>query len=305
MAGLLGRAVLGVTNRAIVRGAVTKTRPGRMLSRRFVAGESLDDVIAVTRGLNTRGFAVSLDHLGEYVTDETKALQARDDYLAAIDAIHEHGLDANVSVKLTQLGLGTNDDLAQGSLAAIARRAVDCDTTVTIDMEDATLTEATIRLYESAQREFGNLGIAIQAYLYRSADDIKRIAPLGGHIRLCKGAYVEPPEVALQSRDDVDENFDLLLALLMGFEETKPAIATHDGDRIAVAKATAEGRVNPWEFQMLYGVRPRMQREILGEGYPLRVYVPYGDAWYPYLTRRLAERPANMWFFARAAVSRK
>ncbi len=305
MAGLLGRAVLGVTNRAVVRGAVTRTRPGRALSRRFVAGERLEDAIAVAKELNERGFRVSLDHLGEYVSDEAKALQARDDYLAAIDAIEAQGLDANVSVKLTQLGLGTNDKLAGDSLTAIAQRAIDRGTTVTIDMEDATLTEATIQMYEVAQKEFGNLGIAIQAYLHSSADDIARIAPLGGHIRLCKGAYAEPPEIALQSGEDVNANFDSLLELLMSFENTTLAIATHDEDRIAAAERAAEGRTHSWEFQMLYGVRTKMQEAIIESGRPLRVYVPYGDAWYPYLTRRLAERPANMWFFARAVVSRK
>ncbi len=304
MANLIGRAVLGVTNRSIVRSAVTRTRPGRALSRRFVAGELLDDVIAVAKDLNNRGFRVSLDHLGEYVTDETKALQARDDYLAAIDAIVANGLDANVSVKLTQLGLGTNDDLARRSLGAIARRAAERETTVTIDMEDATLTEATIQMYEVVQQEFGILGIAIQAYLHRSVDDIARVAPLGGHIRLCKGAYAEPSEVALQSSDDIDANFDLLVNKLMKYETTMPAIATHDEARIAAAERSAADRIHPWEFQMLYGVRTKMQGKIIESGRPLRVYVPYGDAWYPYLTRRLAERPANMLFFARAALSR-
>jgi proline dehydrogenase len=304
VANLLGRAVLGVTNRSVVRRAVTRTRPGRALSRRFVAGEKLEDVIAVAKDLNEKGFSVSLDHLGEYVSDETKALQARDDYLAAIDAIAIEGLDANVSVKLTQLGLGTNDDLARGSLTTIAQLADDRGTTVTIDMEDATLTEATIQMYEKAQKEHGNLGIAIQAYLHRSVDDISRIASLGGHIRLCKGAYAEPPEVAFQSAEEVDANFDLLLGQLMRIESTTPAIATHDEARIAAAEAAATNREHSWEFQMLYGVRTKMQQSILDSGRPLRVYVPYGDAWYPYLTRRLAERPANVWFFARAAVSR-
>jgi proline dehydrogenase len=248
--------------------------------------------------------AVSLDHLGEHVTDRRLAEAARDDYLACLDRTAADGLDANISVKLTQLGLGLDDGLCAASLDALAARAAELGLTVTIDMEGSAHTGATLRLFEAAQRAHGNVGVALQAYLHRTPADLEHLIPLGGHIRLCKGAYDEPVSIALQSRSDIDAAFDRLLATLMAAEDTMPAVATHDGDRIGAALDLAVHRQRPWELQMLYGVRTRLQRELVAEGHPLRLYVPYGDAWYPYLTRRIAERPANVWFFARAVFGR-
>lgn len=302
---ILGKALLAVTDRPRIRRMMSEGKAGRRLSLRFVAGETLDEALVVSRVVNEAGMGVSLDHLGEHVTDVTEAERARDAYLAAIDVIAAEGIDANISVKLTQLGLGLDDSLALESLRTIAARALDAGTTVTVDMEESALTEATISAYEKVQLESGNLGIAVQAYLYRTADDLERLIPLGGHIRLCKGAYAEPPEVAMQRKGDVDAAFDSLLAVLMASPHTTPAIATHDEQRISLTRYHAAGRDGPWEFQMLYGVRPSLQRELVAAGCPMRIYVPYGDAWYPYLTRRLAERPANVAFFARAAMARR
>jgi proline dehydrogenase len=298
------RVVLAITRWRWVRWLFTRTRIGRRVALRFVAGETLDDAVPVVRALNDAGMQVSLDHLGEHVTDRKAAEVARDAYLGCLDRIAGDGLDANISVKLTQLGLGLDDDLCAASLDSLAIRAKDLGLTVTIDMEDSAHTGATLRLYEATQKEHGNLGVAVQAYLHRTPADLDRIIPLGGHIRLCKGAYDEPVAVALQSRVDIDSAFDRLLRVLMEAPGTMPAVATHDGDRIAVALDLAAHRDGPWEFQMLYGIRAKLQRELVHAGHAMRVYIPYGDSWYPYLTRRIAERPANVWFFLRALVGR-
>ncbi len=300
----IGRGLLAITNRSAVRKIITGTRPGRALSTRFVAGETLEQAVAVAVEANKRGATVSLDHLGEHVTDRGQAEAARDDYLACLDAIGEHKLDGNISVKLSQLGMGLDDDLAAASLDLLAERAAAVDTTVSVDMEESEVTGLTIDIYSAAQKKHGNLGLAVQAYLHRTKADLDAVMPLGGHIRLCKGAYAESAEVAYQSRDEVNESFDQLTHLLMSDNGVKPAIASHDTDRLDVAAALAGDRTGPYEYQMLYGVRNALQDKMLADGDPLRIYVPYGVAWYPYLTRRMAERPANIMFFARAALSR-
>jgi len=301
---LLGRLVMFFTRLGAVRALFTRFRFGRRVAMRFVAGEQLAEAVEVTRRLNAQGFQVSLDHLGEHVTDRDLALRARDDYLECLESIAAEQLDANISIKLTQLGMGFDDHLAAESLMTLAARAADLDLTITIDMEEADHTETTINLYSGVQREHRNLGLALQAYLYRTADDLARIAPLRGHIRLCKGAYDEPDSVAWRHPAEVDASFDQLLDELMRAENLLPAIATHDDDRIILTKRLAESRREPFEFQMLYGIRGRLQEQLRSDGYNVRVYVPYGDSWYPYLTRRLAERPANLWFFLRALVGK-
>jgi proline dehydrogenase len=301
---LVVRLVFAVTRWRWVRWIFTSTRIGRRVALRFVAGESLDEAAQAARKLNEDGIRVSLDHLGEHVTDTALAEVARDAYLACLDRIAADGLDANISIKLTQLGLGLDDELCAASLDALAARAASLGLTVTIDMEESAYTGSTLRLYRATQAEHGNLGVAIQAYLHRTPADLDAILPLGGHIRLCKGAYDEPEEIAYRHRVDVDTAFDRLLVPLMAAEETMPAVATHDDARIAATVGAAAHRGGLWEFQMLYGVRPKLQRQLVAEGHTLRVYVPYGDAWYPYLTRRMAERPANLWFFIRAVFGR-
>jgi proline dehydrogenase len=301
---LVVRLVLTITRWGWVRWLFTKTGVGRRVALRFVAGESLDDAIAAVRRLVEAGVTVSLDHLGEHVTDRASAEAARDDYLACLDRIAAEGLDANISVKLTQLGMGFDDDLCGRSLDALAVRAGGAGLTMTIDMEESAHTAATLDFYEAAQKAHGNLGLALQAYLRRTPEDLDRVAHLGGHIRLCKGAYDEPEQIAFRTRKQVDAAFDELCAALMAQPDAKPAIATHDHERIAVAIRCGAERIGPWELQMLYGIRESLQRSLVADGQPLRVYVPYGDAWYPYLTRRMAERPANLWFFLRALFGR-
>jgi proline dehydrogenase len=296
---------LALTGFGPFRSTFTKTRPGRAVARRFVAGETLDEAMSVAAILVEAGCEVSLDHLGEHVTERSEAIRARDDYKACLDRIGESGLPANISVKLTQLGMGFDDELAAESLGELAARAAEAGTTVTVDMEESEHTESTISIYEAAQRRHGNLGIAVQSYLHRTRADLDRLIPLGGHIRLCKGAYAEPESVAFQSGEDVDASFDSLLKLLMQEPEVKPAIASHDDGRLDLAKRLIPQREGPYEFQLLYGVRGALQRELVAAGYPLRIYVPYGVAWYPYLTRRMAERPANLLFFLRAVVGRR
>jgi proline dehydrogenase len=291
-----------VTRNAAVERLVTETGLGRALAQRFVAGETLDAAAAVARDLNDEGFSVSLDLLGEAVTDRDTALSAIDEYVECLDRIATDELDANISVKPTQLGLAIDEGLAADAVARLGRHAAVVGTTVTLDMEDSRYTEATVRLFERGQASTGNLGLALQSYLLRTPADLERLLPLGGHIRLCKGAYVESSDIALTSKHDVDTAFASQLRTLMGSVATKPAIATHDGDLIDLGRRLARDRAGPFEFQMLYGVRPQLQRQLLAEGYPLRIYLPFGSQWYPYLTRRLAERPANAFFFARALL---
>jgi proline dehydrogenase len=281
---------------------ITGTRPGRALAHKFVAGNTLADAVGVAGSLNAEGFQVSLDLLGEEVSDHDSALAATEEYIEGLEQISDAGLDANISVKPTQLGLAFDEAVALEAVDRLGSKAAEVGTTVTIDMEDSRYTEATIRLFEKGQASHGNLGIALQAYLHRTPSDLQRVIPLGGHIRLCKGAYVEPDDVAIDSRAGVDEAFAQQLVPLMSATSTMPAIATHDGSLIGRALELAASRTEPFEFQMLYGVRRELQRQLVTDGYPLRIYLPYGSQWYPYLTRRLAERPANAWFFARALL---
>jgi proline dehydrogenase len=297
-----GRLVLAVTEMSSVRSVLADSAPGRRLSHRFVAGETLDQAAAAVRTLNEAGLRVSLDHLGEHVTAAAEALGARDDYLAALERIERDDLDANISIKLTQLGLSIDPHLAAEYLDDLASRAAEIGTSVTVDMEESEHTTATIAVYREVQKRRRNVGIAVQAYLFRTRDDLDAIIPLGGHVRLCKGAYAEPPDIAYQSRSDVDASFDRLATLLMGAEGVRVAIASHDEQRITHARSLAKDRAGYHEFQLLYGVRGPLQRELLDDGLTVRVYLPYGVAWYPYLTRRLAERPANLWFFLRALI---
>lgn len=302
---IFSKAVIAATENSWITKAVTGTRPGRAVAERFVAGDDLDAAATAARDLNDAGFTVSLDLLGEEVHDRDAAVFAADEYLASIDRIESAGLDANISIKLTQLGLGFDSGLASESVARLARRAGEIGSTVTIDMEASEFTEPTVALYEAAQRQFSNLGICLQAYLHRTPEDLDRLAPLGGHIRLCKGAYVERPGIAFQSTADVDAAYFRLLEVMMASEEIKPAIATHDGKLIDRAVQLARARTAPWELQMLYGVRSKLQTELVTRGTPTRIYVPFGSEWYAYLTRRMAERPANLTFFARALLGNR
>ncbi len=250
--------------------------------------------------LNAEGFLVSLDLLGEEVHDEASAQAATLEYINSLQRIKEEGLNANISVKPTQLGLAINESIAFEAIDRLGEKASEVGTTVTIDMEDSRYTEATIRLFEKGQSSHGNYGIAIQSYLHRTPRDLEQLVALGGHIRLCKGAYVETSDVALTSGEEIDEAFARQLETLMASPTTKPAIATHDSKLLDLGLELAKTREQEFEFQMLYGVRTDVQRQLVADGHPLRIYLPFGSQWYPYLTRRLAERPSNAWFFARA-----
>jgi proline dehydrogenase len=298
---MIRSAVLAVTDRTVTRKLITDTKAGRAVADRFVAGHTLESAVAVAIELNRSGMLVSLDHLGEHVADLAEAERATAAYLACLGQISAARINSNISIKLTQLGLGLDNDVAAVHLDTLAEAAASSGTTVTVDMEESEHTDATVDMYAAAQQRHGNLGIAIQAYLHRSSADIDRLIPLGGHIRLCKGAYAEPDTIAYQGRD-VDGSYDRLGSVLMNSAGVKPAIASHDDDRLQPILDLAPHRTQPWEFQMLYGVRRDRQAELVSAGHQVRVYVPYGEAWYPYLTRRMAERPANMMFFARALV---
>jgi proline dehydrogenase len=301
---LFSRLVVSVAEAAPIRGLFTSTGLGRRVAKRFVAGETLDDAVHVARLLNGQGMSASLDLLGEEVTSADEVESARRSYEECLQRIDAEQLDANISIKLTQLGLSFDQDLTATNLDRLAKAAGALGLTITVDMEDSTYTAATVELYETAQAEHGNLGVALQAYLYRTPADLSRLAPLGGHLRLCKGAYVEPDEIAFPDKDDVDAAFARLLEPLMKDERVMPAVATHDLRLIELTRRWANTRRSPFEFQMLYGIATNVQRKLAAEGYPLRIYIPYGVRWYPYLVRRLGERPANLAFFARALVSR-
>lgn len=302
---LFSRVVLAATQHPLITKTFTETTPGRSVAERFVAGDDLDAAILAAHEMNQAGLTVSLDLLGEEVHDRESALLAADRYIESIDRIASDGIAGNISIKLTQLGLAFDRGLALQSLERLATRAGEIGCTVSIDMEASEFTDATVDVYETAQRNHGNLGLCLQAYLHRTPEDLERLIPLGGHIRLCKGAYVEPPRIAFQSDDDVDAAFARLLERLMGVDDVMPAIATHDGRLIDLTLKLAARRTARWEIQMLYGVRPGLQSELVEAGNPVRVYVPFGSEWYAYLTRRLAERPANLTFFARALVGRR
>jgi proline dehydrogenase len=282
---------------------------------RFVAGQSLNQAIAVVQELNERGIAVSLDHLGENTTRLEEAHEAADEVIHALEAIDASGARANVSLKLTQLGLALDETLCRENLRRVLQRARELSTFIRIDMEDSPFTERTLQICDWARQQgFTNIGVVIQAYLYRSEKDLCHIAESQGRVRLCKGAYDEPPELAFPRKADVDANYDKLAALLLesarkagapqiavdGRTPPIAAFATHDEARMAFAQAEARRLRLPKgaiEFQMLYGIRRDLQDRLSAQGYPVRVYVPYGTHWYPYFMRRLAERPANLWFF--------
>jgi proline dehydrogenase len=254
----------------------------------------------VAERLNAGGLSVSLDLLGEECHDRASAFSARDEYVESLHEISRRRLESNISIKLTQLGLAIDESITIDLLDSLASAASAVGTTVTIDMEDSRYTDATVSIYEGAQKRHGNLGLALQAYLHRTPSDLERLMPLGGHLRLCKGAYVEEADVAITSKHEVDRAFAEQLRSLMGHAAVRPAVATHDPEMIDLTRELARERVEPFEFQMLYGVRTSLQAELVSQGFPVRIYLPFGSMWYPYLTRRLAERPSNAWFFVKS-----
>lgn len=303
---MLRRLILYLSTAAWARSLLLHWGPARRAARRFVAGETQADALRVIRELNAGGLLVTLDYLGESVTraEDTVAVVAT--YTQIADAIKAEGLQAGLSLKLTHLGLDIDRALCVDNLRAILTAAAPL--VVTIDMESSDYTETTLAIYHDLRAEFPHLGTVIQAYLYRSTDDMTALAAAGARIRLCKGAYLEPPQIAYPDKKDVDASFVRLMSdfLLHGAPDSYLDIATHDENMIAAAEALIDQHpIDParYEFQMLYGIRSARQIELAAR-HKMRVYVPFGAAWYPYYMRRLAERPANVWFFIRAFFGR-
>lgn len=296
------------------RRLVTRFPLARRTARRFVAGENLDEALAAVAELNAAGLLVTLDLLGEHTHDAPMAEEATGRICEALDAVAAGGHRASLSIKLTQIGLKLGPELCAANLERILRTAQRHGNFVRIDMEDSPVVDITLDLYRRMRAQgFNNVGVVIQSYLYRSEADAAGLVEEGARVRLVKGAYMEPPEVAYPKKADVDACFDRLTSVLLQASlearVAEPAsdiwpplaaIASHDEDRIAFArnKATQLGLPKEAvEFQMLYGIRRELQNELAAWGYPVRIYVPFGTEWYPYFMRRLAERPANLWFF--------
>jgi len=301
---VLRSAFIALSQNRSMRSFWEQSSIGNRLSARFVAGMEIADALRVAESVNKQGMHVTLDSLGESVSTAEEAEQAADVYHALLDAIAERKLDANISVKLTQMGLGVNRELAEAIATNLTEHAKYVDNFVRIDMEDSPLTQITLDIVRriNARPDLrGAIGVVIQAYLYRSQMDIERLIGDGIRVRLCKGAYKEPPEVAYPHKADVDANYVRLSKTLLS-SSIYHGLATHDEKMVEAAKSFARRRnISPdkFEFQMLYGVRRDLQRRLVGEGYNVRVYIPFGRDWYPYFMRRLAERPANVLFLAK------
>jgi proline dehydrogenase len=300
--------ILAAAEAESIRKAVKTAPVTRSVVERFVAGETTEDAVAVVARLADEGLHVTLDYLGEDVTDNAQAETTVQAYLQLLDQLHAAKLTprAEVSVKLSALGLKLDERLAADNAFRICAAAEQCRTSVTIDMEDHTTTDATLRIVRSLRSTWPDVGAVVQSYLRRTEDDLKELAVPGSRVRLVKGAYAEPPEVAYQDQHEVDLAFVRCANQLLaggGY----PMFATHDPRLIDVVQDRAQAYgLGPgdYEFQFLYGVRPDEQRRLASAGDTVRIYVPYGDQWYGYLMRRLAERPANTAFFLRALVSR-
>jgi proline dehydrogenase len=278
-------------------------------ARRFVAGESLAEALTASQELCTQGRNVSLNHLGENVTSEAAAREVRASYIQMVEELHAKNLSGNISIKLTQLGLDIDKELCRGMAREIAGRAAALGRTIEMDMEGSVYTDVTLDIFESVQRELGNCGLAVQAYLFRTEKDLQRLAPIKPKIRLVKGAYRESTKIAFQKKPDVDANYmKLTTQLLEGSAQGTflPAIASHDWNMVAHAQAEAARLKldkSRYEFQMIYGIRRDLQEQVRAAGDTLQVYVPFGTDWCPYFMRRLSERPANCWFVLRSLMA--
>jgi proline dehydrogenase len=280
---------------------VTTNGKARSMAQRFVPGETLDQAIAAARACNDAGMLVSLDYLGENVSTTADAQRARDAYLEVFERIAKEKLNANVSCKLTQMGMDLSNEFCEGLVLSAVERAASYDNFLRVDMEGSVYTQRTVELVKRIRARNPAIGTVIQSYLYRSESDIKDLLAYGCRVRLCKGAYKELPDVAYPKKADVDANYVRLMQFLLssGFYH---GIATHDPQMIAATIRYAAAQKiskDDFEFQMLYGVRTDLQRRLVRDGYRIRIYIPYGLDWFPYFMRRLAERPANVMFFLR------
>ena len=304
MQAMLGRMLLWASEKRGIERMVRDARLTRGVVKRFIAGDSLEDAVEAIKDLNARGIGGILDLLGEGVTDPGGAAAAADEYLASIKRIEETGIDTTVSVKLTQLGLAFDKGACIDHLRRLAAEAQAVGTYIEMDMEQSAYVFDTIDVYRLLQADFPDLRVAIQAYLRRTPVDLETMSGLKPKVRLVKGAYAEPDELAFQKRGEIDAQYRFLIDWL--FERgTDPGIATHDHQLISHAQRRARDHdvaKDGFEIQMLYGIRRDLQEQLARDGYRVRVYVPFGSSWYPYLMRRMAERPANLRFFLRAVA---
>lgn len=290
--------LLYLSNSEGFKNFLTRFKSFNNVTHRFVAGEELTAAVEAIRQLNKKQINASFDHLGESISSEAETREEVREYMHVLDSISANALDSNVSVKLTQLGLDIDKKLCYENARAIVESAARYKNFVRIDMEDSTKTDATLEIFRQLRREFDNVGIVVQAYLYRTEKDIEDLLAINARIRLCKGAYKEPESVAFPEKKDVDANYIKLMKMLLP-SGIYHGIATHDENMINATKQfAAESKIasDRYEFQMLYGIRRDLQEKLVRDSYRIRVYVPYGQYWYPYFMRRLAERPANVWF---------
>ncbi len=312
---MLRSFLIYLSKAAWAQNMVTNWKFAWRTASRFVAGTKVDDAIRAIRELNAKGINVTLDHLGEHTTKPEEASDATTDILNTLDEIKKSDVRANVSIKLTQIGLGLDESLCAQNLERILARAKEHNNFIRIDMEDTPYTDKTINLYYQMRKKgYNNVGMVLQSYLYRTEADARRLLEDKTQIRLVKGAYQEPADKAFPKKPDVDANYDLLVKIMMdsalaagspkisddGRFPPIPALGTHDINRIEFGKQYSQKIGLPkdaWEVQMLYGIRRDLQDQLVKDGYLVRVYVPFGTHWYPYFMRRLAERPANVWFF--------
>jgi len=298
---MIRRLLLFASGLRWIRLIITRYTATRAFAWRFIAGESATTALHAVRDLQKRNISATLDLLGESVHDADEAHASTTQYLALLDNIRRSGAPSHISLMLTQLGLDVDEQRCRDNLELILKRAAEQDTFVRFDMEGSAYTQRTLDLYRSLRPCYDNCGVVIQSYLYRSEQDVEDLIALGARVRLCKGAYLEPPDIAFQRKGDVDASYARLMKRLLS-EGAYPAIATHDPQMIAQAQAFVRERDIPnsaWEFQMLYGIRRDMQERLAAEGYNVRCYIPFGAEWYPYAMRRLAERPANVMFLIR------
>ncbi|MBK5307600.1 MAG: proline dehydrogenase family protein [Frankiaceae bacterium] len=305
---MLRQVILAASRNGIVKKVVAGAPLSRSVVKRFVAGEGTEDAVRATRELVTEGLTVTLDHLGEDTLDAGQADATVKAYVVLLERLAAADLTsggrAEVSVKLTAVGQAIDEKMALDNARRICEAARSASTTVTLDMEDHTTTDSTLTILRELRLDFPDTGAVLQSYLRRTEADCRDLAYAGSRVRLCKGAYKEPESVAYQSEKDVDLSYVRCLKLLMS-GPGYPMVASHDPKLVAIAAELAKDRpAGTYEYQMLYGVRPAEQRRLADAGETVRVYVPYGDEWYGYLMRRLAERPANVTFFLRALASR-
>lgn len=291
-------ALLYISRSEGFKSFLTRFKSFNQVTHRFVAGEELVEAGEAIRQLNNKGISATFDHLGESISSEAETRAEVIEYQHVLEHIDRNGLNSNVSLKLTQLGLDIDPKLCYENTRAIVETARKYGNFVRIDMEDSPKTDATLDIFNRLRDEFDNVGIVIQSYLYRSEKDVENLLKRGARIRLCKGAYDEPASVAFPQKADTDASYIKLMKMLLS-SGIYHGIATHDEKMIAATRQyAAEQGIAPdqYEFQMLYGVRRDLQEQLVSQGYRMRVYVPYGEFWYPYFMRRLAERPANAWF---------